>query len=366
MEQPQGSNPLEIDITHTIEVSTATRTTEGDITSSCIVAVSSPGDKSHPAPPSGLHVDQYTLVRLSEVEVEDEDEKVWEIFDTKIGTTLEVPNIEELGDGSWEMVVLKSHCRALQDMLGKIYPGSNVDLNYDPVEPAASDLEFLGYDNAKKLREHLFSQRAERIINWSWSTVAAYYAYRLGVMDGLREGAAGSSCLKSSHQPLVPTYRGYLQSKGDAVYLLQACFGGRLVHSCRGPRDGEVTISGNVFVWEANSTGIDSWRDGMEWTVWEQDGFEVGEAIDGSGLMKKTISIPACRAIHHVVSYYTAGDARTLARPSRSMKLSPELASILQVRGPFRFISSAQTSGMLVEADSCDDQLQPAQFFNLV
>jgi hypothetical protein len=27
----------------------------------------------------------------------------------------------------------------------------------------------------------------------------------------------------------------------------------------------------------------------MEWTVREEDGFEVGKAIEGSGLMKKTI-----------------------------------------------------------------------------
>ena len=35
----------------------------------------------------------------------------------------------------------------------------------------------------------------------------------------------------------------------------------------------------------------------MEWTVREGDGLEVSEAIDGSGLMKKTISIPACRKV---------------------------------------------------------------------
>jgi hypothetical protein len=127
--------------------------------------------------------------------------------------------------------------------------------------------------------------------------------------------------------PLVPTYRGYVQSKADAVFLVEACLHGELIHSCRKPRDGEATISGNIFVWEANSIGIDRWRDGMEWTVREEDGFEVGEAINGSGLMKKTISIPTCGVIHHVVSYYTAGDARTLARPSRSM-------SVLTARSP--------------------------------
>jgi hypothetical protein len=65
-----------------------------------------------------------------------------------------------------------------------------------------------------ELREHWFSQRANRMINTAWPAAAAYYAHHLGV---LREGAAGSNCPKSSDQPLVFTYRGYLQSKGDAV-----------------------------------------------------------------------------------------------------------------------------------------------------
>jgi len=83
-----------------------------------------------------------------------------------------------------------------------------------------------------------------------------------------------------------------------------------------GPQHGEAAISGNVFVWEANSTGIDRWRDGLEWNVWEQDDCEVGEASNCSGLMKKTFSIPACGGVHHVVSYYTARDTPTLHGPS--------------------------------------------------
>ena len=127
-----------------------------------------------------------------------------------------------------------------------------------------------------------------------------------------------------------------MQSTEDAVYLLEACLRGTLVHSSRGPRNGEATISDNVFVWEVNSTGIDRWKDGMKWTVWEEDGFEVSEATNGSGLTKKIISIPTCRAIHNVVSYCTAWDARALARPSRSMTLRPELASVLKEMVSFR------------------------------
>jgi hypothetical protein len=56
---------------------------------------------------------------------------------------------------------------------------------------------------------------------------------------------------------------------------------------------------------------------GMKWTVLEKNDFEVSEASDGSGLMKKTISISACGCIHHVVSYYKAW-----ARLSQGLKLS--------------------------------------------
>jgi hypothetical protein len=68
-----------------------------------------------------------------------------------------------------------------------------------------------------------------------------------------------------------------------------------------------ATIGGNIFVWEANITGIDRWRDGMEWTIWEEDGFEVGEAIDDSGLIKKSTSpyinafIMWCPTIRHMM-----------------------------------------------------------------
>jgi hypothetical protein len=55
----------------------------------------------------------------------------------------------------------------------------------------------------------------------------------------------------------------------------------------------------------------------MKWTVREVVGFEVGEAADGSGLMRKTITIPVNGCFYHVVSFYTVSDARTLARPSR-------------------------------------------------
>jgi hypothetical protein len=52
----------------------------------------------------------------------------------------------------------------------------------------------------------------------------------------------------------------------------------------------------------------------MEWMIWEEDGFEVGKAKDGSGLMKKTISIPACghspgRVLLYGAGYFDLGPA---------------------------------------------------------
>ena len=171
----QGDNPLKIDITHTIEVSTMTGTTEGDTMLSTI------------APLSGFRKDQYTLIRLSEVE----DRKILEALDTQIGTLNQVLHIEELSDGSWEICILRSHCRAVQDTLGKVFPDSDVDLKYNPFEPTANDLKIWDYDTAKKLRRLWFLPRAVRIVQKGWpAAAAAYYAYILEVEYG--RGETGS------------------------------------------------------------------------------------------------------------------------------------------------------------------------------
>jgi hypothetical protein len=308
------------------------------MTSSSIVAVCSSVEESCLSLPSGFRADQYTLIRLSKVEGRD----VLDTLDERIGTVNEVPNIEELSDRSWEICILKSHCCTARDMLGTIFPGSDVDLNYNPVEPTAKDLKIWNYDTAKELHHRWSFKRATRIVKNGWPAAAAYYTHFLEVMCG--PGGA-------SDQPLAPTYQGCLKNEGDAVYLVEACLQGKHFHAWRGPRDGEAAISGNIFVWEAKITGIDRWEDGMKWTVCKKGGFEVGKASDGSGLMKKTISISVGGRIHHVVSYYKAW-----ARPSRNMTLRPELVSVL-------FGSSAYASGMLVEADPSDGQLQPAQVF---
>ena len=264
-----------------------------------VVAAPSSGDSINPSPT--FRADRYTLIRLSNTG----DSNVPDLLDTNLGL-YEAPHVEELSDGSWEICVLESSILTIRDMLQKILPQSNVDIHYNHLEPTAKDLRHWDYSKARKLRWIWFEKRVIRIRKEGWPAAANHYNQLL------LEGMFGSDML------LVPTYRGYLQTKEDAADLVDACIHGILAHARQGPRDREATISGNIFVWEANSTGIHHWRDGMEWNVREEGDFEVSEATDGSGLMRKTTSVRDCGATHHVVSYYTVQDASTLARPSLS------------------------------------------------
>ncbi len=179
--------------------------TEEDMASSSIVAVCSLVDESRLSPSLGFRADQYTLIRLSKVE----KRKILKTLDTQIGTVNEVPNIEELSDGSWEICTLKSHCRTVHDTLEKIFPNSDVDLHYNPHEPTANDVKIWGYNAAKKLCRCRCAKRSIRIVKDGWPAAATYYASLLEVMCVLGEAAT----------PLAPTYQGFLGSKGDAAHI---------------------------------------------------------------------------------------------------------------------------------------------------
>ncbi|KAI1803220.1 Gti1/Pac2 family-domain-containing protein [Daldinia bambusicola] len=83
-----------------------------------------------------------------------------------------------------------------------------------------------------------------------------------GIMSGAeRPGGAGN--------PLNPTFRGYIASTMDALILFEACLNGRLSHVPRRPHDRErssLIVSGNVFIYEENSSGIKRWTDGVPWS----------------------------------------------------------------------------------------------------
>lgn len=164
----QGDNLLKTNVSHITELST--RNTTGEETMPCyIVAVVHWGDESRLSPPSGFHQDQYTLVQLSNVG----DANVADTLDKEIKRVNEVPSIQALNDGSWEILVLKSYVDTLYNTLDILFPGLNVDMKHNPFKPTAEDVEFWGLDKAKKLYADWFGERANKIAKEGWPVPAA-------------------------------------------------------------------------------------------------------------------------------------------------------------------------------------------------
>lgn len=69
-------------------------------------------------------------------------------------------------------------------MLGKIFPGSDVDLNHDPTEPTVIEVENLGYSAAKTLCEYLFIKRAKRMVKEGWPMAADFHEYLTARING--------------------------------------------------------------------------------------------------------------------------------------------------------------------------------------
>lgn len=125
---------------------------------------------------------------------------------------------------------------------------------------------------------------------------------------------------------LVPTYVGCLETKKDALLLLEACFRQDLHHSFREPQGVASAIrSGCIFIWEQDISGVQCWNDGLSWTPIDRDGdfWISGETTTDDGLRKKTVSVPALGRFHHIVSYYNPWDTinGTLKAPSQDLNL---------------------------------------------
>jgi len=68
---------------------------------------------------------------------------------------------------------------------------------------------------------------------------------------------------------LQPTYEGFVVSTFDALILFEACLRGRIHHVSRRPQErerGGVIRSGNIFIYEENTSGIKRWTDGVSWS----------------------------------------------------------------------------------------------------
>lgn len=143
--------------------------------------------------PSDVPLDRCRLARLSKVE----DKDVWPFFDTYAGGLRELLSVVSTGDGSYEIVVLDSHCDTLRSRLDALLPGSDFELEYDPAQPTEADLATWEYKEAKAMRKEWFDERARRQIDEAWPPAAAYYAYCLAQLGGCH--CSGTNL--DSHKP---------------------------------------------------------------------------------------------------------------------------------------------------------------------
>src|SRR5690348_5898474 len=74
--------------------------------------------------------------------------------------------------------------------------------------------------------------------------------------------------MQSDHD-VQPSYFGFVETRDDAVILIQACLQGRLRFVHRRPTWSEqpfVAQSGHVFIYEETASGIQRWTDGRRWS----------------------------------------------------------------------------------------------------
>lgn len=126
--------------------------------------------------PSGVFdPEDYTLVRLDVSNVQHEEvvgrmENLFELLD--------VPGIEALDGGSWEICVRKACIGDVKDKLHVEFPGSVVDVDYDPLKPTAKESVWWGRETANTLRQS-FERRAIKMAKASWTPAAMYYTHVL-------------------------------------------------------------------------------------------------------------------------------------------------------------------------------------------
>ena len=122
------------------------------------------------------------------------------------------------------------------------------------------------------------------------------------------------------------------------MHLLEACFRGELPHSSRSPQNVPSVIwHGNIFIWKPSISGIEAWNDKGHWNNFRKEGeFWYREDANGSGVMKKSITVYAFRHFHNFVTYFNPESPERLILLSQCPKignllLRAELASMHKV-----------------------------------
>ena len=146
---------------------------------------------------------------------------------------------------------------------------------------------------------------------------------------------------------MTPKYHGYLETKEDALTLLEVVLRGSLPQSPQEPRGTGPNIrSGDIFVWvlDLDVAAIKHTSDTFSWTSVDKDGDFFVECDERStnALWRKTISISVQGYTCHFLSYYNPWDTvkGMLKTPSqdselRTISLRPDLASHRARRSTF-------------------------------
>jgi hypothetical protein len=89
----------------------------------------------------------------------------------------DVPNIMELNDGTCEITVRNSHLLKLQDIVDRVFPGRDIQSDYDPTTGSTDDVDTWGSETAGVLNTAWFLRRTQLVVNEGWPVSAACYYY---------------------------------------------------------------------------------------------------------------------------------------------------------------------------------------------
>lgn len=202
---------------------------------------------------------------------------------------------------------------------------------------------------------------------------------------------------------ISPTFKGYIEDENDALLILQATLDGKLQHIPRRPYEIErpyLIISGSIFVFVEEISGIKRWTDGISWSPSRITGkFLLYRELDKgsghghsndleisatnmrySGLIKKTISVKLKRApFHllenfHIVSYYTIEDVKEkrIMSPKNLVFFndvvpSPDLIQAMEntTLGNVKTSTSGTSSSQKLTPQSVNETLTTAPMLNI-
>ena len=154
---------------------------------------------------------------------------------------------------------------------------------------------------------------------------------------------------------IEPTFHGYIQNELDALLIFQAAIDGKLKLVPRRPYEIErpyLIVSGNIFVFVEESSGIKRWTDGVTWSPSRISGKfliyrEVDRGYNGAAVMhaiqQGRMVLPPQQQQHHqqaVFGYHQQMSKYTgFVKKTISMKIQDESADKEKTTRSFHIVS---------------------------